>query len=205
MISHSSNSRSSLRKQLRNRRRALSHAQQQLAAQTLVKRLRSHPLFLRSQHVACYMAADGEMSLQRLMQTAQAMGKTCYLPVLHPLKKNTLWFCQYREGDALTSNRFGLAEPAFISKRITPNRLDLVLMPLVGFDRRGNRLGMGGGFYDRTFSFKQDETRHTRMPVLMGIAHSCQKVESLDCESWDIPLDYIATEKEIFEFKTEGF
>lgn len=191
--------RKEMRRNLRAKRRALTPTQQRFAAQQLVKHLRSHPLFLRSQHVAFHMAADGELGLGPLLQAAQSMGKCCYLPVLHPLKQNALWFCHYRDGDVLVNNRFGLAEPLPTARRIPPRMLDLVLMPLVGFDRSGNRLGMGGGFYDRTFAFKQDATRRTRLPVLMGIAHSCQEVESLSGASWDVPMDFVATECEVLE------
>ncbi len=184
------------RKKLRAIRRALTPSQQQQAAQQLVQRLRSHPVFLRSRHISFYMADDGEMDLHLLMQAATAMGKQCYLPVLHPLKEGRLWFSAYREGDVLVKNRFGLQEPPVEKKQFPAWALDLVLMPLVGFDRNGNRLGMGGGFYDRTFAFKQAASR-PKTPVLMGVAHHCQEVESLKGETWDVGLDYITTDKEI--------
>ena len=197
--------RKQLRKQLRSKRRALTPSQQQKAAQRLVKHLRAHPVFLRSQHIALYMADDGEIDLQPLLRVAQRMGKQCYLPVLHPLKRNTLWFGRYRCGDVLLANRFGLAEP--MNKKILPAwALDLVLMPLVGFDQQGNRLGMGGGFYDRTFSFKQktkngESSNRPKCPALMGVAHSCQELPSLAGEAWDVQLDCIVTDQKIITVK----
>jgi 5-formyltetrahydrofolate cyclo-ligase len=188
--------RKEMRKILRAKRKALTFTQQKSAAQQLVKRLCVHPVFLRSQHIAFYMAGDGEIDPRLLMQTAGVMGKQCYLPVLHPLKEGQLWFSAYREGDVLVKNRFGLEEPPMEKKRFPAWALDLVLMPLVGFDRQGNRLGMGGGFYDRTFAFKKNISR-PKTPVLMGVAHHCQEVESLDRESWDVVADYIVTDKEI--------
>jgi 5-formyltetrahydrofolate cyclo-ligase len=190
--------RKDLRKTLRAKRKALTPSQQQQAAQQLVQRLRSHPVFLRSQHISFYMADDGEMNLRLLMQAVVAMGKQCYLPVLHPLKEGELWFSAYCEGDVLVKNRFGLEEPPVDKKHFPAWALDLVLMPLVGFDRLGNRLGMGGGFYDRTFAFVKNTSR-PKVPVLMGIAHSCQEVESLKSESWDVTLDYIATDREVIQ------
>jgi len=189
-----------LRKQLRIQRRSLSPSQQKHASQQLLKRLRTHPVFLRSKHIALYMADDGEIDLQLVMQAVQKMSKQCYLPILHPLKHNALWFGRYTQGDSLLANRFGLAEPS-VDKQIFPAwALDLVLMPLVGFDRRGNRLGMGGGFYDRTFSFKQLLYKPKR-PALMGVAHQCQEVSELTSESWDVQLDFVVTDKEIITIK----
>ncbi len=199
MTSLSPDPRRLLRQQLRNRRRALSRAQQWFAAKVLVKHLRSHPVFLRSQRISFYMADDGEIDPVLLMKMAEHMGKQCYLPVLHPLQPGMLWFSPYREGDSLIQNRFGLAEPAAGNKIIPSWTLDLVLMPLVGFDDQGHRLGMGGGFYDRTFAFKQNSVSRPKTPVLMGLAHHCQKVEALTCESWDIPLDYIVTDQAVVD------
>lgn len=162
-----------------------------------MKRLRAHPVFLRAQHIACYMAADGEIELQPLMQVIEALGKRCYLPVLHPLKKGHLWFVPYRSGDAMAANRYGIAEPRAQRQHLLPWALDLVLMPLVGFDRQGHRLGMGGGYYDRTFAFRKTNALGRSMPILMGVAHACQETEQLTIEDWDIPLDFVATDKEI--------
>jgi len=202
-----SDERKKLRKQLRETRRALNPSQQRLASQQLARKLRTHPVFLRSKHIALYMADDGEIDMRYVINTIEKMGKQCYLPILHPLKHNILWFGSYRNGDILMANRFGLAEPPCDKKIFPAWALDLVLMPLVGFDRKGNRLGMGGGFYDRTFSFKknfsqkkeshQKNTRRPKFPTLMGVAHHCQELTQLSNESWDVQLDYIVTDKEI--------
>ena len=197
-MSSTSATRKSLRRELRAKRRALTRAQQRRASEQLVRRLAIHPVFLRSQYISFYMAEDGEIDVQLVMMAAERMGKTCYLPVLHPLGNKTLWFTRYRPGDHLRKNYFDLAEPTIDKKRIAPWALDLVLMPLVGFDRRGNRLGMGGGFYDRTFGFRNRTARvKPRSPVLMGIAHQCQEVAGLTREAWDVALDYIATDGEV--------
>lgn len=192
--------RKQLRKQLRIRRRTLNPSQQKQAAQQLARKLRTHPAFLRSKNIAFYIADDGEISLQYLMAAAEKMGKHCYLPVLHPFKQNKLWFGRYQSGDILSANRFGLAEPGADKPHCPAWALDLVLMPLVGFDRKGNRLGMGGGFYDRTFSFKKSVSENScvrpKCPVLIGVAHHCQEAAGLIGESWDIAMDYIVTDKE---------
>lgn len=194
--------RKQLRRQLRARRRELSQSQQQQAAQQLVSKLRRHPVFLRSKHIAFYMADDGELSLHNLMVAAEKMGKHCYLPVLHPFKQNKLWFAHYRSGDTLVANRYGLAEPRSEKRHHPAWVLDLVFMPLVGFDRSGNRLGMGGGFYDRTFAFKKavgknNSNSKPKHPALVGVAHHCQETTELSGEPWDVAMDYIATDKEV--------
>jgi 5-formyltetrahydrofolate cyclo-ligase len=193
-------SRTILRKQLRTARRALSRAQQRCASEQLARRISSHPVFLRSQHIALYMAEDGEIDVQLLILIAERMGKRCYLPVLHPLGHNHLWFARYQSGNHLRKNYFDLAEPTIDKTRLKPWALDLVLMPLVGFDRKGNRLGMGGGFYDRTFAFLNHTPRNKpRAPVLMGVAHQCQETAGLKREAWDVAFNYVATDKEIIK------
>lgn len=203
MDSRNPDFRKEMRKVLRAKRKALTPAQQKSAAQQLVKHLRSHPVFLHNQHIAFYRANDGEMDLHPLMQAATAMGKQCYLPVLHPMKEGQMWFSAYREGDVLVKNRFGMEEPPVDKKHFPAWALDLVLMPLVGFDRNGNRLGMGGGFYDRTFAFTQQKNAsRPKVPVLMGIAHSCQEAEALDHQSWDVLLDFVATDREVLDLQS---
>ena len=95
-------------------------------------------------------------------------------------------------------NRFGIQEPACSPRHwVRAWQLDLILLPLVAFDESGNRLGMGGGFYDRSLAYRQSRT-HSRRPRLIGLAHELQRVEQLATNSWDIPLDMIATEKRVF-------
>jgi 5-formyltetrahydrofolate cyclo-ligase len=124
------------------------------------------------------------------------MGKCCFLPILHPLKKNRLWFIEYTPDTHLAPNRFGILEPTRAGKGLVPAwSLDLVLMPVVAFDCKANRLGMGLGYYDMTFKLHQ---RHAfSPPVLLGLAYEFQCVAKLPVDSWDVPLDGIVTEKRI--------
>jgi 5-formyltetrahydrofolate cyclo-ligase len=95
----------------------------------------------------------------------------------------------------LTPNRFGILEPDHrAGHKMPPHLLDIVLLPLVGFDRHGGRLGMGGGFYDTTFAFHQGKKTK---PWLLGLAHSCQEVDELELAAWDIPLYGVVTDKEL--------
>lgn len=182
-----------LRKQLRARRNRLTPQQQQTAARRLASVLLQEPRLYRARHIAVYLANDGEIDPSTFMTLAAARGIRLYLPVLHPIHRGTLVFSRYRPGAPLRRNRFGIPEPAFSAALERPPwALDAVLMPLVGFDSLGGRLGMGGGFYDRTFAFSRHRPR--LCPKLIGLAHTCQQVEQLPMASWDIPLHGVATD-----------
>ncbi len=192
--------RNTLRRELRAQRRALSVQQQQAAALALDRVLGRHALFLRSKHIAIYLPNDGEMDLTPLMRRALAMGKRCYLPVLNPIYHNRLWFAPYDGNNHMEFNRFGIPEPVANWSQMRPVwTLDLILTPLVAFDGQGNRLGMGGGFYDRTLAYLQ-RRKHWRKPRLIGTAHAFQQVEQLPHESWDVPLHGVVTERELLNF-----
>jgi 5-formyltetrahydrofolate cyclo-ligase len=193
--------RKALRKELRSARRALTPAQQKQASRRLYRQLAQHPMFVRSRHIALYLANDGEIDPVLLLRHALRLGKTCYLPVLKRWPRGSMGFQRIHKHQQWTRNRFGIAEPrASISSQTQPWRLDMVLMPLVGFDVHGNRLGMGGGFYDRTFAYLR--RRQTWLaPSLIGLAHDCQKLDRLPVESWDIPLDGIVSDAECLMFK----
>lgn len=191
-----------LRQQLRQQRRALSDAEREHAAFILCNRISNSRIFKQSKHVAFYLANDGEMDLNLLIKHAWQQGKNCYLPVL--AKPNTqnmqrLWFLPYTPNTILKNNRFGIPEPIHSSKtRFTKTiSLDLVLMPLVSFDLDGNRLGMGGGFYDRTLSFL-NHRKYWHKPNLLGTAYDFQKQDHIETNLWDIPMQAIATEKNFY-------
>lgn len=192
--------RKALRKELRSARRALTPAQQHRASRQLFRQLAQHPLFIRSRHIAFYLANDGEIDPVLLFRHARRLGKICYLPVVSGWPGTSMKFQRVHRQQRWIRNRFGIAEPqAKGNHQTAPWRLHLVLMPLVGFDAHGNRLGMGGGFYDRTFAYRR-RRRQWLTPRLLGLAHDCQKVEALPVASWDIPLDGIATDEECIIF-----
>ena len=129
------------------------------------------------------------------MHTALARGKQVYLPVLVPLRRPRLLFARYTPDTPMALNRYGIAEPDIPHHCLLPPRaLDLVITPLVAFDAALNRLGMGGGYYDNTFSFlrRRQAWRH---PRLVGIAYQCQQTRRLAAAPWDVPLDAIVTEQ----------
>lgn len=187
-------SRNALRKELRRRRRALSGTQQSLASEHLALRLLNDPELFRTRHVAIYLANDGEIDPQRYITQGRKRGIQFYLPVLHPVYRGRLVFSPFNEDTVLTPNRFGIPEPDLKrALKRPPWALDAVLMPLVGFDTDGGRLGMGGGFYDRTFAFTRYAPRMA--PKLIGLAHNCQRVDALPVEIWDVPLHAIVSDQ----------
>ena len=189
---------SALRSELRSRRRGLPPSLQRRHAASVARRLGKHVLFLRARRLAAYLAADGELDPAPLLELAWQRHKECHLPVLRPHPRRKLWFARHRPGEPLTPNRYHIPEPSLRQARIRlPWSLDLLLLPLVGFDAACNRLGMGGGFYDQTLAYLNSR-QHWRRPILVGLAHECQRVERLATRPWDIPLDMIVTEERIY-------
>lgn len=176
---------------MRHARRSLSARQRRRYAEQLAAVVTTRILRRRCQRIACYLPNDGEMDLTPLITRLWSLGRKSYLPVLHQHK---LWFMPYAVDTPLASNYFGIPEPDIPADKRCPARaLDLVLMPLVAFDESGNRLGMGGGFYDQTFSYKS-RTQGSSKPHLIGVAYELQRVAELPANWWDIGLDGIVTE-----------
>ena len=186
-----------LRQAIRARRQAIPAATARKYAAQLANNARNHPLLLNSRHIAGFLAADGEMDPLPLMQQLWSLGKKLYVPVLTPFERNRLWFARFEPGDELVFNRYGIPEPVR-RHLIKPSALDLVLTPLVAFDTRGHRIGMGGGFYDRSFAFLQRRS-HWMKPRLLGIAYELQRQQAIEANSWDIPLDAIVTEHTLYQ------
>ena len=193
--------RSDQRKQLRNQRCALDTSERQQRSRTLCQRLMQHRLFRNSQRIAAYLTADGEVDARPLIERAWATGKQVYLPVLRPFGANRLWFARFKPDTPLVINRYGIAEPDIDHRqRIEAFALDIVLAPLVGFDTHGNRLGMGGGFYDRSFTHLL-RRRNWFKPRLVGLAYDFQQLARLPAQRWDVPLTAVATENRVTEFR----
>lgn len=179
---------------MRGCRRALPIRVQRLHARQAGRIYRRSPLFLRYRRIGLYIANDGELDPAPIAACALAAGKRLYLPVLRRFPGGSLWFSDYPPGARLRNNRFGIPEPDLRTHPpLPPWGLDVVLMPLVSFDASGNRLGMGGGFYDRTLAYLHHR-RCWRRPLLIGLAHECQRSRQLPRRPWDIPLDGVLTE-----------
>ncbi|MBT3197967.1 MAG: 5-formyltetrahydrofolate cyclo-ligase [Gammaproteobacteria bacterium] len=193
--------RARLRASIRQQRTALSDAEHQLHADQLYQHLVPHKLFQRSRRIAGFIANDGEIDPQPLLNHALERGYHCFLPVLNQLHGNRLWFAPLRDDTPLASNRYGIPEPPLFPPQPTPAwSIDLVLTPLVAFDQLGGRIGMGGGFYDRTFNHPKRSLNRQR-PFLLGLAHAFQQVDRVELNPWDVMLDGIATEEGITLFQ----
>jgi 5-formyltetrahydrofolate cyclo-ligase len=186
-----------LRQTIRQQRRALTRSEAATCAEQLAQQARAHPLILRSHRIAAYLASDGEIDPSSLLQTLWSANKRVYLPVLVPFSPQKLWFARCNPDDILAFNRFGIPEPVR-RHLIKPSALDVVLTPLVAFDTAGHRIGMGGGFYDRTFAFLL-RRQHWHKPYMLGLAYEFQKQAAIKPNSWDVPLDAIATETHIYD------
>ena len=179
--------RNQLRQQIRKTRANLTALQQQQAENSITQQALALIEARNAQHIALYVSFDGEISTDKLIKTLWAQDKHVYLPVLHPFNPNHLLFLRYLPDTPMLKNKFGIWEPKLNVQNVLPlDELDILFTPLVAFDKQGNRLGMGGGFYDRTL---QNWQNSSFIPV--GLAHQCQQVEQLPTEAWDVPLHQI--------------
>ena len=179
--------RNQLRQQIRKTRANLTALQQQQAEDSITQQALALIEERNAQHIALYLSFDGEISTEKLIKTLWAQGKQVYLPVLHPFNPNHLLFLRYLPDTPMLKNKFGIWEPKLNVQSVLPlEELDILFTPLVAFDKQGNRLGMGGGGYDRTLQHWQ---KSSFIPV--GLAHQCQQVEQLPTEAWDVPLHQI--------------
>lgn len=186
-------SRSTIRKHVRALRRTLSGDVQATAAMQAAQHLLTELADARS--VALYLENDGEISTRPLIEALWQQGVEVYLPGLHPFAEGHLLFIRYDKHSEMRDNLYGIPEPVMACHRLCPAyRLDAIITPLVAFDDSGNRLGMGGGFYDRTLAQLPDSTR------VIGLAHDCQRLPALPVEAWDVPLPKIITPSKVFNF-----
>jgi len=192
-------SRQEFRKQIRFKRNQLHSDVQHLAGLDLIRQFSSLPEVKQAQHIALYLSADGEIETYPLIEWLWQQGKQTYLPVIHPFSKGHLLFLHYDEKTPMVMNRYSIAEPKLNQTQIIPvSKLDLICTPLVAFDTTGHRLGMGGGYYDRTLE-PWFQTKQGPKPI--GLAHDCQQVDRLPIASWDVPLPKIVTPSQIWDWE----
>ncbi len=186
-----------LRRQLKAARNALKPAVRRHAARASLRLALRNGLLLRARRIGFYLPQGGEFDAHPLLNQALSMRRKCYLPVL-PRRGRVMRFGLVEHNTRMTRNRYGIPEPRD-ARPLRARQLDLLLMPLVGFDPLGYRLGMGGGYYDATLAFMQHR-RLWRKPRLVGIAYECQRVEALPHDPWDLPLDAVLTERRLYRF-----
>ncbi len=158
---------------------------QQRAAYRIARQIIRSSEYQRSRRLAVYASMSGELSLKYVIKYAWKQGKCCYLP---EVSGDTLQFRRYRPFSNVRSNQFGICE-SMGERGVKLNQLDMMLVPLVGFDQHHQRIGMGGGFYDRTLGDPKNRTKHS--PILIGVAHRCQKVQKIPARPWDVPLHHV--------------
>lgn len=181
-----------LRKQLREKRAELIASKQQEHAECLARQVTSVSWLENCKSVISYAPFNGEISPDLLIESIDP--ERTFLPKIVDYQKCLMTFVAYDFNSQ--TNRFGISEPVHRSgenEAIDIADVDLVLMPVVGFDRQGNRLGMGGGYYDRALAEVKDQSRK---PILLGLAHSFQEIPKIESREWDISVDAILTERE---------
>ena len=188
------------RKQLKQSRADLTTDDCHRLSNAIFERAKSLKLIEAHQHIAFYMPFNNEVDPAALLHYGLEHHKRCYLPILDPEIPEQLVFASFAADDPLVDNRYGIKEPIYHADNIiAPEMLELVFVPLVGFDVQGNRLGMGAGYYDRTFAFvKQSDAP---IPRLIGLAYESQKITAIEPMLWDVKLDGIITEADFYSFK----
>jgi len=147
---------------------------------------------VKSQHagsVACYSPFNGEPDITPLCRQLMSDGHELALPVISENDDHAMTFHSWRADTRLSKNKYGILEPQG-SASMPLSSFDMLLMPLVAYDRLGNRLGMGSGYYDRHLESLRDS--HT--PLRVGVAYSLQETEAIDKNNWDIPLHGVVNE-----------
>ncbi|MEA3639647.1 MAG: 5-formyltetrahydrofolate cyclo-ligase [Lamprobacter sp.] len=186
-----------LRRRLRRARRALTQPEQREHAEAVCQRLISSGLLHAARRIAFYLPLHGELNPMPIRERLPGR-RRWYLPVLRQHAPGRLWFVRFDAQSRLQRNRFGILEPVVHQRRIVPPQgLNLILVPLVGFDAECHRIGMGAGFYDRSLAFLGSR-QHWQRPRLIGLAHECQRVEAIEPEPWDRPMDAIVTEQALY-------
>ncbi|AJI94010.1 5-formyltetrahydrofolate cyclo-ligase [Yersinia ruckeri] len=194
--SQHSSLRQQIRSEIRQRRRLLSPEQQHNSALLASQQVQQHKKIQQARSIALFLSFDGELNTQPIIQQLWQQNKHVYLPVLHPFSPGNLLFLRYDAETPLRQNRLKIREPQWDVTQVLPlSQLDIMITPLVAFDRHGQRLGMGGGFYDRTLQNWQQCG-----PYPIGLAHDCQLVDDLPVEHWDIPLPEIITPGKVWRW-----
>lgn len=204
LIATEHNTRASIRQILRAKRKALTTTFQQKAADDLLLVLKNDTIIKKAKHIAVYLANNGELDLQPFIHWCWQQNKHIYLPVVHPFSKGHLLFLRYDNNSTMVSNRYNIKEPKLDVRVIKPiKQLDIIVTPLVAFDSTGARIGMGGGYYDRTLAkwYEHYALNKQYSPSIIGVAHDCQQISEVPHEAWDIPLPKIITPTRTIECK----
>ena len=184
-----------IRQQMKRARLALTPAEREHANKQLTRNLLALTALHRCTSIGMYLPFRGEADCMKLLASEKLRKKRVFLPVL---AKNHLRFAELFSDSDMRPNRYGILEPVHShSDLVNPTDLNIVLTPLVAFDSKGNRIGMGAGFYDRSFAFRK-RRRKWRKPLLIGVAYDFQRVDKIHPAPWDVPLDGVVTDQQYF-------
>ncbi len=198
-ISNSRAERRALRQRIRSERRALPPGVRVAADRSIAGHIHRLDVYRSARRVALFLAFDGEPSLATLIASAARSGKRLYAPVI---TRSRMRFAELELGGQFGTNFFGIQEP-HLGAPIDPRHLDLVLTPLVAFDDRGVRIGVGRGYYDRCFRFLRGRSMWKR-PKLLAVAYELQHLPAIDENPWDVPLWGAVTEAGVRRFDRNG-
>ncbi|MEM7277526.1 MAG: 5-formyltetrahydrofolate cyclo-ligase [Pseudomonadota bacterium] len=178
-------------------RRALSARQRQHHSAKILETLKLLPSISNARKLGFYFPMPDEVDVLPIQTNSHAENKTYFLPIM--VEGTKLEFAPYENNAQMQTSKLGVQEPAHrASERLQANELDAVIVPLVAFDRHCNRIGMGAGYYDRSFSFRF-ATQTSQAPILVGVAFEAQRIESITSNTWDVPLDLVVTEKRLYQ------
>lgn len=180
--------REALRKEMRALRNAVPDDRQQEASDQICRRLLSHEIFAHPCTVGSYVSFGREIVTMDINRALKQQGHLVGLPVIHPTRMGHMDFYAFTDEESMVPNRFHILEPAALPEnRLGPDLFEVLLVPLTAFDRKGNRLGMGGGFYDRMLK------RVSSQCLLIGLAYDFQEAPEVPVENWDMPVDEVIT------------
>jgi len=184
--------RRAMRRELRERRSALSPEEHAAVSAAVGSQLAKIAALLRSPVVGGYRASRGEVDIDAALTRLHDDGAMVTVP---RVSGDHMDFLPWTSGSETITGSFGIDEP-INGEPVQFSRHDVVLVPLVAFDETGQRLGQGGGFYDRAIA-----AAGAARPLLIGVAHAFQQVRSVPVEAWDMPLDAVVTEERVHEFR----
>ncbi len=184
--------RSTLRTRICAQRKALTSKQLHKAELALMRHCL--PLVNNVKSIAGYKAINGEIAVDALLNTCAEKQATTLLPIM---RGKQLLFAPFNKNTSFITHGFGIDEPDVAEGALwQPMDIEAVLVPLVAFDAQCHRIGMGGGFYDRSFTERRSQQAP---PLLIGVAHACQQQPQVPNDWWDVPLDFVVTDEQVIK------
>jgi 5-formyltetrahydrofolate cyclo-ligase len=178
-------SQKTIRQEKLSRRANLTPQQVELASQQIAEQLFKTRIFQQSKTVACYLSVKNEVATDAIIEKIFQENKKCYLLKISETESGIMQLVEYEKNSTLIKNRFGILEPAEKKILTDLSKLDLLIAPLVAFDKNNNRIGMGAGYYDRLLQGKQTK------PFYLGLAYAFQETERIEAQAWDVVLDQV--------------